>query len=180
MNTPAQKKARKAQADFVRKAMDVADRTSYSTDTQGYVIKTIKYYNQDGTVTESSSRVATSFQGSRATFDAKETAYRRTLERMVNSILNNASDEEIEKMILQTEHPQIRVFDALKKRTESVGDREMLISLIIEEEIVSHAGEQLEKVVERLKVSPRTANNNCMDLALKALSTPENEDETAR
>ena len=178
MNKTQQERMRRAKRDMVIHRESEEMKSSYERDKDGFLVRIKTYHNPDGTVTQSQSRVAAgAYQGTRSTYEAKENAYRATLERMINAILTDKSEEEIEKFILQTEHPQMRVFDALEKKHSSVQDKELLISLIIEEEIVDHARENIDKIVERLRKSPRVANNYCVTMALDALSLPEDVEE---
>lgn len=179
MDKTQQERMRRAGMDIARHREAEEMKSTYYRDEAGYVIRTKTYYNADGTIAgQSHSRVVTdNFPGTRSSYEAKEKAYRNTLERMINAILSDKNDEEIEKLILQTEHPQMRIYDALEKKHSSVQDKELIVSLIIEEEIVAHSGSNIAKVVERLKKSPRVANNYCITMALDALSLPEDVEE---
>ena len=183
MNIEYFKRLRKTRKELCERAQGAAlaaTMTSYSVDEEGICHKTVKHVQSDGSIIKSTTRVVMNIPEGRNTLEQKEKAYRFTLSRLVKAILKESDKDTIENLALQIEHPQAKMNEALKNKTQSVVDRQRLISLIIEEEIVANSGENLAKVVERLKESTKINSNECAMEALDALSMPDPDNDIQR
>lgn len=142
------------------------DRTRLVRDDDGILYRIRTDYDENGKLVEFKSRAYLDIPKARVSLKDKDEHYRMMLGRMVSAILDDKSEAEIERAILQTIYPQTKLIEAIEKEFTDIQDKETAVSNIIKEELTEKSGNELEKVVERVAKSKHTEDNVCMKMAV--------------
>lgn len=149
---------------------EMMEKDKFFRDEEGNLCKRVKYFDENGNLTEHVVRADISFAKKRNTLQDKEDHYVYMIRRMIDSILQDKSDAEIERAILQIIHPQTKLLEALKKDIDDEWLLHEIVTKYFAAELAYLSVKDINKVTKRVSQSKYYQSNDVINTVISEFS----------